>query len=167
MKAATVISVTAAESSESVGGSGHAGYRAMHLLIDAAIPPTPVFRTAATERQYMAFLGDRLRRWLEATPPRVGMTAIQPPIVVVREKIVSGYILLAESHIAAHLDYETMVAHLDIFGCREFEAGVIVGSVERELKLAVVQSRVVDRGLEYLAHSGHDVAETAAIGGLP
>jgi S-adenosylmethionine decarboxylase len=109
------------------------------------------------------FGGDRERLSSEALvhslldrfPAEINMTKISSPHVqlYVGEKPedwgVSGFVIIAESHIALHTFPERGYVWVDIFSCKAFEAPEAVDIVVREFGLTHIKTDVHERGLEY------------------
>lgn len=110
----------------------------MHLVIDGS-PGRLVSNTELLE-------------WLTDAPKRLGFTRIQPAQVEDTGEATMGYVLLAESHIAAHFYWRADVAHVDAFTCAVFDVEQFVSMVG-ELGIVVERKAVLDRGLEYLPRS--------------
>lgn len=91
---------------------------------------------------------------LDSFPARIGMTKIMPPYVfryvgAKREDWgVSGFVLIAESHISIHTFPEHGLINIDIFSCKEFSAEMALDYVREKFALRDVSHRALDRGLE-------------------
>lgn len=65
---------------------------------------------------------------LDELPGKIGMTAIMPPVLRKwlrspdPESGISGFVLIAESHISIHTFPEKHKFYFDCFSCREFDA---------------------------------------------
>lgn len=100
-----------------------------------------------------------IRSLLDRYPGEIGMTKISVPHVIeyVGEKPedwgVSGFVLIAESHISIHTFVERRYAWVDIFSCKGFDAGRAIDDLQRVFGLESVETRILERGLEY----PHDV----------
>lgn len=96
-----------------------------------------------------------VRDLLERYPDRIGMTRIAPPHVqrYVGQKPqdwgISGFVLIAESHISIHTFPEHRYLWVDIFSCKSFDAAQAVEDIRREFDLADLRTHVLKRGLEY------------------
>ena len=99
---------------------------------------------------------DLVHDFLDSFPARIGMTKIAPPQVYTyrgrkpNDWGVSGFVLIAESHITAHTFHERSYLNIDVFSCRKFDAERATGEIERCFGLEQVEATVLDRGLEYL-----------------
>ena len=101
---------------------------------------------------------DLTRNFLDGHPCQIGMTKIAPAQVYsYRGKKpadwgVSGFVLIAESHITVHTFPDRGYVNVDIFSCKEFSASASIDIVRRKFDLDRVESYVLDRGLEYLTN---------------
>ena len=99
---------------------------------------------------------DLVHDFLDWFPDRIGMPRIAPPQVYTHQSHkaqdwgVSGFVLIAESHITVHTFPDRRYLNVDIFSCREFDADESLGIVKKWFGLDRTESRVLDRGLEYL-----------------
>lgn len=100
-----------------------------------------------------------VRDLLDRYPGEIGMTKISDPHVrrYVGDKPedwgVSGFVLIAESHITIHTFVEHGQVWVDIFSCKEFDATRAIIDIKRAFGLRDVTTRLLERGLEY----PHDV----------
>ena len=96
-----------------------------------------------------------VRDLLERYPARIGMTKIAPPHVqrYVGEKPqdwgISGFVLIAESHISIHTFPKHRYLWMDIFSCKGFDTAQALEDVRQEFALADIRTHVLERGLEY------------------
>jgi len=108
---------------------------------------------------------ETIRRFLGKYPKTIGMTSISPPRVVEYHGKqpgdwgVSGFILIAESHISIHTFPEKRYLNVDIFSCKKFDDSLAKNEVLSTFKIKKIDSRVLDRGIEYLSadHAVHTV----------
>lgn len=106
-----------------------------------------------------------VRSLLDRYPGEINMTKIAPPVVYryVGEKPedwgVSGFVIIAESHIAIHTFPERGYVWLDIFSCKAFEADSALDTVVHAFNLQLASVRKLERGLEY----PHSVAEAKPV----
>ncbi len=95
-----------------------------------------------------------VRAILDLYPDEMGMTKIAPPTVVRYKGTkpedwgVSGYVMIAESHISVHTFPERSLIWADIFSCKDFDAAPIVDDMRRRFGLREMQVNILERGLE-------------------
>jgi S-adenosylmethionine decarboxylase len=100
-----------------------------------------------------------VRELLDRIPDAIGMTKISTPHVqrYVGEKPedwgVSGFVLIAESHITLHTFPERNLVWADIFSCKGFDADLATELLREAFELKSIQAAKGRRGLEY----PHDV----------
>ena len=97
-----------------------------------------------------------VRQFLETYPARLGMTPLCEPVVlsyngpVSEDSGVSGFVIIAESHISIHtFPYHNHV-NIDIFSCKAFDTQRALEEVKQLFALDEVKTWELDRGLEYL-----------------
>lgn len=96
-----------------------------------------------------------VRGLLDRYPESLGMTRISPPYVqrYVGSKSedwgVSGFVLIAESHIAIHTFPERGHVWVDVFSCKGFDVPEAIRGVEETFELEETRTRILERGLEY------------------
>ncbi len=96
-----------------------------------------------------------MRSLLDRFPGDIGMTKISEPFVLryVGEKPedwgVSGFVIIAESHIAIHTFPDHGYVWADVFSCKEFEADGAMEIIVDAFGLQRVSERMLPRGLEY------------------
>jgi S-adenosylmethionine decarboxylase len=84
----------------------------------------------------------------------MGMTKIAPATVVRYKGTkpedwgISGYVMIAESHISLHTFPERGLIWVDIFSCKAFDAAPIVDDLRRRFGLREMQMNILERGLE-------------------
>ena len=94
-----------------------------------------------------------VRSLLDTYPAEINMTKISEPFVFryVGEKAedwgVSGFVLIAESHIAIHTFPDRGYVWVDIFSCKEFEADAAIAGIEDCFRLQRFETNTLDRGL--------------------
>ncbi len=98
---------------------------------------------------------DFIYQLLDVYPSQIGMTRISPPKVskYVGSKPedwgVSGFVLIAESHISIHTFPERSYINIDIFSCKEFDAEQAIKDLQQRFGLDEIRSYILNRGLEY------------------
>ena len=97
---------------------------------------------------------------LDQYPGRLGMTKITQPTVVrykgskPEDWGVSGYVMIAESHISVHTFPERLLIWADVFSCKEFDAAPLIEDLKRQFRLRELQVQMLERGLEAPVLSG-------------
>ena len=106
--------------------------------------------------------------FLSEYPAAIGMTKIMPPYVFrydaknPKDWGISGFVLIAESHISIHTFPEKNYLSLDIFSCKEFDAEQAISYVSNLFNVQKSEIKLQDRGLEYpksVRRSAHVVQE--------
>ena len=94
-------------------------------------------------------------RILEELPARIGMTKIMPPYVFKYSGVkpedwgLSGFVLIAESHISIHTFPEKNFVSADIFSCKTFDFGFAGEYLKDAFGMEKVECNVLDRGTEF------------------
>ena len=94
--------------------------------------------------------------FLRDYPDKIGMTRVAPPQVYTyrgqkpRDWGLSGFVLIAESHITIHTFPERGYVNIDIFSCKEFDAEASLTVVKRLFGLSEMETCMLERGLEYI-----------------
>ena len=105
---------------------------------------------------------------LDQYPSMMGMTKItQPKVLEYRgtkpeDWGVSGYVMIAESHISMHTFPERGLVWADIFSCKDFDPVPVLEDFKRRFGLQTLDVRTLERNLEPLK-AGQGERETAAI----
>src|SRR5215469_15988019 len=102
-------------------------------------------------------LGDRIliEQVVNDYPAAIGMTKIGGPYIFDYQAPdpaysgVSGFVIIAESHIAIHTFPEPDYFTLDIFSCRNFDPEVAVDYIEHALEVKQMDRTVLQRGLSF------------------
>ena len=63
---------------------------------------------------------------------------------------VSGFVIIAESHISIHTFPRRNYVNIDIFSCKAFDNAQALEDAKKLFSLSEVKSLVLDRGLEWL-----------------
>ena len=98
---------------------------------------------------------DLVYQFLEEAPDRIHMTKIMPPYVfkyhgkVAEDWGVSGFVLIAESHISVHTFPERNYLSLDIFSCKAFDTRLAAAFAKETFGLDHYEINILDRGLEF------------------
>lgn len=115
----------------------------MHLIVDGFGANTEMLESE-----------DFVYRFLDEYPARIDMTKVAPPYVFryvgskPQDWGVSGFVVIAESHIAIHTFPERGLINVDVFSCKEFDPERVTRDVRAHFELTDVETHVLDRGLE-------------------
>ena len=126
----------------------------MHLAIDGY----------GGDRQKMQNL-ELIYEVLDSYPAEIGMTKIMPPYVFryngskPKDWGISGFVLIAESHISIHTFPDKAYVNVDIFSCKAFDCDLAIQQMKDKLELYRVKAHLLERGLEY----PRDVEKTTEI----
>ena len=99
---------------------------------------------------------DLVRDFLYQYPESLDMTRITEPTVLRYEAPksedsgVSGFVIIAESHISIHTFPRKDYINIDIFSCRPFDHERALEDVKDLFGLAEVKTWLLERGLEWL-----------------
>jgi S-adenosylmethionine decarboxylase len=102
---------------------------------------------------------------LDRYPSQIGMTKVAPPQVFkyVGSKPedwgISGFVLIAESHISIHTFPERCFVNIDIFSCKDFDSEYAIQELKAIFEFDEIQKYLLNRGLEY---SNVEVADLKA-----
>ena len=94
-------------------------------------------------------------QFLDDYPAQIGMTKVAPPHVFryigskPQDWGISGLVIIAESHISIHTFPERCYVNIDVFSCKDFDAGQAIQDVQAKLELTKLRSYLLNRGLEY------------------
>ena len=88
---------------------------------------------------------------LDSYPLQIGMSKISPPQVTryigtnPGDWGVSGFVLLAESHISIHTFPEHSYINIDVFSCKEFNPAQVIEMFQQQFHLVELQSYIINR----------------------
>jgi len=128
----------------------------MHLAVDGYGTDTSKFQDT-----------DLLYEFLDTYPTTLGMTKITEPKVltyvgsVPEDWGLSGFVIIAESHISVHTFPSRNYINVDIFSCKEFDAEKALEDVKRVFGLKKVTSWAMGRGLDALLAGPPETPEKA------
>ena len=94
-------------------------------------------------------------RFLDEFPDDIGMTKIMRPSVLkysgtgVDECGISGFVLIAESHVSIHTFPATGYVSIDIFSCKSFDLAAAESEIIGRFGITRVDKNILDRGVEY------------------
>jgi S-adenosylmethionine decarboxylase len=109
----------------------------------------------------------RIYGLLDRLPDRIGMTKIMPPYVFHHGSAgeagegVSGFVLIAESHISVHTFLARGFVNVDIFSCEKFDVADALDALKEAFQPQRVDWKLLDRGLEFPKHLAHSRAIVA------
>ena len=95
-----------------------------------------------------------VRVLLEQYPDLMGMTRITQPAVLRYKGTspedwgVSGFVMIAESHIAVHTFPERALIWADIFSCKDFEPALVLEDLKQRFSLREMDVKMLERNLE-------------------
>ncbi len=93
--------------------------------------------------------------FLDSCPGTIGMTKIMAPQVYTyrgkepRDWGVSGFVIIAESHISVHTFPERGYLSVDIFSCKDFDRGLAEDDVRARFGASDVRVWLMDRGVDH------------------
>ena len=96
-----------------------------------------------------------VHRFLDEYPDKIGMTKmIAPQVYTYRGRVpedwgISGFVLIAESHISVHTFPDRGYVNIDVFSCKSFDAAESVRQIEHAFCLTEVRVSTLERGLEH------------------
>src|SRR3990172_5290674 len=94
---------------------------------------------------------------LDQYPDMIGMTKITQPAVLRYKGTkpedwgVSGFVMIAESHLSIHTFPERRLIWADIFSCKDFDAAPILEDMKKRFALKEMSVKMLERELEPLA----------------
>ncbi|MBI4311758.1 MAG: S-adenosylmethionine decarboxylase [Chloroflexi bacterium] len=116
----------------------------MHLVIDGYGADQALLESA-----------DAIYQFLDAYPVAIGMTKITPPHVYIyagqnpQDVGVSGFVIIAESHISIHTFPKRQYVNIDVFSCKDFDTARALEELKGKFGIQQVRSWTLERGLEY------------------
>ena len=110
---------------------------------------------------------DRMYEFLDRLPEQIGMTKIMPPYVFrhadrqpAREGL-SGFVLIAESHVSIHTFPSRKFVNADVFSCEPFDVQVVLAELKKMFSPVRVEWKLLDRGREFPKSIGQSRAVVA------
>lgn len=93
---------------------------------------------------------------LNKLPDKIGMTKMTLPYVVkwldkfsAGTEGISGFVMIAESHISIHTFPDQDFVFMDIFSCKEFDAEKAIKYLTGAFEAAKYEKHIVKRGLNF------------------
>lgn len=109
---------------------------------------------------------EHVRRFLDAYPDAISMTKIVPPAVHTYHSPkqedwgISGFVIIAESHISVHTFPERRHINIDVFSCLDFDTSRALEELRLSFTMGEVRSWTLNRGLDHLLPAtAHQVVE--------
>jgi S-adenosylmethionine decarboxylase len=97
---------------------------------------------------------DKIRDFLESFPAEIGMKTISKPEVIKynhpkdeAENGITGFVVLAESHLAIHTYPARSYFALDIFTCKQFDVEKAIAIVKKEFNVENLKKQFIERGI--------------------
>ncbi len=96
-----------------------------------------------------------VRDFLDQFPSKLAMTPITEPQVLkyvgdnVEDAGISGFVIIAESHISIHTFPYRQYVNIDIFSCKSFDDQRALAEAKQLFDLTDVKTWLLDRGLEW------------------
>ena len=96
-----------------------------------------------------------VRDFLDQFPAKLAMTPITVPQVLkysgdkVDDAGISGFVIIAESHISIHTFPYRQYVNIDIFSCKSFDDQRALAEAKQLFDLTDVKTWLLDRGLEW------------------
>ena len=116
----------------------------MHLIIDGYGSDAEILQSE-----------DFVYRLLDRYPAEIGMTKISSPVVVMYtgdDWGISGFVMIAESHISIHTFVERCFVNIDVFSCKDFDADRATKDLSTRLRLTRIKTCIIDRDGQDLSH---------------
>ncbi len=119
----------------------------MHLIIDGYGGNSEILRSE-----------EFIYQLLDQYPAEIGMTKISSPHVVKyvggepEDWGISGFVLIAESHISIHTFVERCYVNIDVFSCKDFNADRVIEDLSSRLQLNETRIHIISRDGESLSH---------------
>ncbi len=98
---------------------------------------------------------EEIYNFLSRYPEEINMTKIMPPYVfkysgqVPEDWGISGFVLIAESHISIHTFPEKLYLSLDIFSCKKFDTDAAIAYIKKLFGIKKLEIKLLDRGHEF------------------
>jgi S-adenosylmethionine decarboxylase len=103
---------------------------------------------------------DFIRCFLSEFPEDIGMTKLMSPYVVGYEGSdreisgLSGFVLIAESHVSIHTFPADGYVSIDVFSCKPFDTRAAEEKIIERFGITRLERNILDRGIEYPANPG-------------
>ena len=98
---------------------------------------------------------------LDQYPAEIGMTKISSPVVLRytgEDWGISGFVIIAESHISIHTFVERCYVNIDVFSCKDFDADQAIKDLTNRLQLTETRTYLLDRDGQDLSQQDNEIA---------
>jgi len=108
---------------------------------------------------------DFIYRFLDVLPEKIEMNKIAPPYVTrytagkPEDWGISGFVIIAESHISIHTFPEKLYLSVDVFSCKPFDTSIAIKFTEEWFEIGRMEYQVLDRGRDF----PHDIFLSARV----
>ena len=115
----------------------------MHLIIDGHDANPKILQNQSL-----------ISKFLEELPNKIGMTKLMDPQVNRYEGTnsqdwgISGFVIIAESHISVHTFPKRKYINIDVFSCKNFDVEKTISQVKSYFKLENVKFWTINRGID-------------------
>jgi S-adenosylmethionine decarboxylase len=109
----------------------------MHLIIDGYGSNSEILQSE-----------EFIYQLLDEYPAEIGMTKISSPVVVRYtgdDWGISGFVMIAESHISIHTFVERGYVSIDVFSCKDFDTTRATKDLSSRLQLTEIRTHFIDR----------------------
>jgi S-adenosylmethionine decarboxylase len=103
---------------------------------------------------------DFIRTFLDEFPENIGMTKLMSPYVSryagadSKSRGLSGFVLIAESHVSIHTFPRGGSVSVDVFSCRSFDIEAAEREIVDRFGIKEIERSILDRGVEYPEDAG-------------
>jgi S-adenosylmethionine decarboxylase len=118
----------------------------MHLIIDGYGRDVEILKSE-----------EFICRLLDQYPAEIGMTKISSPVVVRYtgdDWGISGFVMIAESHISIHTFVERCYVNIDVFSCKDFDSEQAIKDLSERLQLTEKTTQLIDRDGQRFSRPG-------------
>ena len=126
----------------------------MHLIIDGYGSNSEILRSE-----------EFIYQLLDQYPAEIGMTKISSPYVLryvggskPEDWGISGFVIIAESHISIHTFVERCYVNIDVFSCKDFDADQAIKDLTSRLQLTETRAYLLDRDGQDLSQQDNKIA---------
>ena len=115
----------------------------MHLIIDGHDANPKILQNQSL-----------ISKFLEELPNKIGMSKLMDPQVNRYEGTnsqdwgISGFVIIAESHISVHTFPKRKYINIDVFSCKNFDVEKTISQVKSYFKLENVKFWTINRGID-------------------